>query len=154
MLCVNSYPKAYIDQCRSQMESQLVAYKGLAAAAKKQAGKDDKALNAALRSFDPLFFNNLVFVLDASFVHRSRTLEGKDGNALNEVRMICNSILQGGGVMTADKTIKFDPAKSILKIPVGHEIKLSEADFGLLCQAFFAEIEARFSSAPRSKTRA
>jgi hypothetical protein len=150
MLCMNSYPKAYIDQCRSKMESQLAAHKGLVSAAGR---KRDTAVQSALASFEPLFFNNLVFVLDGSFVHRSRTLEGKDGNALNEVRMICSSLLQGGGVMTADKSIKFDPAKSILKLRIGDEIKLSEADFVVLSRAFFAELEARFSSSPRAKAR-
>jgi hypothetical protein len=52
-------------------------------------------------------------------VHRARGLEGKDGNPLNEVRMLCDSILQKDGVMTADKTIKFDPAKSVLRLQPG-----------------------------------
>jgi len=58
--------------------------------------------------------------------------------------MMCNSILQNHGVMAADKTIKYNPAKSILKLQVGHEIKLTESDFVLLFTAFFAEIEAKF----------
>jgi hypothetical protein len=32
-----------------------------------------------MNSYRTLFVNNLVFVLEGSFVHRSRTLEGKDG---------------------------------------------------------------------------
>ena len=51
-------------------------------------------------------------------------MEGKDGNPLNEVRMMGNSILQNHGVLSADKTIKYNPAKSILKLQVGAEIKL------------------------------
>jgi hypothetical protein len=82
--------------------------------------------------------------LDGCFVHRSRTIEGKDGNPLNEVRMLCNSILQHRGVLTADKTIKANPSKSILKRQVRDEIKLTEADCVLLCTAFFAEIEKKF----------
>ena len=46
--------------------------------------------------------------------------------------------------MCADKMIKFDPAKSVLKYRVGDEIKLNEADFILLSSAFFAEIEIKF----------
>jgi len=43
-----------------------------------------------------------------------------------------------------DLTIKFSPAKSILKLQVGDEIKLTETDFFLLFRAFFAEIETKF----------
>lgn len=71
-------------------------------------------------------------------------MEGKDGNPLNEVRVLCNSLLNNGGLMASDKQIKLDPAKSILKYQVGDEIKLSEADFALLAKAFFAEIESKY----------
>ena len=142
MLCVNSYTKNYINECRSRMESQLAAYKVLVAIATEKTSKS--AINSAVDSFEPLFFNNLVVVLDGFFVHRTRKIEGKDGNPLNEVRMLCNSILQNHGVLSADKTIKYNPAKSILKLQIGDEIKMIESDFALLFKAFFAEIETKF----------
>ena len=46
--------------------------------------------------------------------------------------------------MGTDKTIKLDPAKSVLKYRVGEEIKLKEADFMLLSSAFFAEIASKY----------
>ncbi len=58
--------------------------------------------------------------------------------------MICNSILQNHGVMSADKTIKYNPSKSILKLQIGEEIKLTESDFVRLFRAFSAEIETKF----------
>ncbi len=58
--------------------------------------------------------------------------------------MMCNSILQNHGVMAADKTIKYNPSKSILKLQVGQEIRLTESDFVLLVTAFLAEIETKF----------
>ena len=143
MLCVNSYRKDYINECRSRMESQLAAYNVLVTTAREKTGTS-KSINLAVDSFKPLFFNNLVVVLDGFFVHRSRTLEKKDGNPLNEVRMMCNSILQNHGVMSGEKTLKYNPSKSILKIQVGDEIKLTESDFVLLFKAFFAEIETTF----------
>jgi hypothetical protein len=141
MLCVNTYTKDYVNSCRSKIEAQLAAYRVLAGAAREKAG--DSSASAA--TFEPLFFNNLVLVLDRFFVHRARGLEGKDGNPLNEVRMLCDSILQKDGVMTADKMTKFDPAKSVLRLQPGDEIRLSEADFVRLSNAFFAEIVAKFT---------
>ena len=144
MLCVNSYTQDYFDECRSRMESQIAAYKALVTTARAKTGTSNAAFNSAVDSFEPLFFNNLVVVLDSFFVHRSRTIEKKDGNPLNEVRMMCNSILQNHGVMSADKTIKYNPSKSILKLQIGEEIKLTESDFVRLFRAFFAEIETKF----------
>ena len=82
--------------------------------------------------------------LGGFFVHRSRTLEGKDGNPLNECRMICTSLLQNHGVLSGDKTIKYRPEKSVVKLKIGDEIELTESDFTLLFRAFFTEIESKF----------
>jgi hypothetical protein len=77
----------------------------------------------AVGSFEPLFFGNLVLRLECCcFVHRAGGSEGKDGNPLNEVRMLSNSILQNGGVLTADKTIKYKPETSVLKLKIGERL--------------------------------
>jgi hypothetical protein len=128
MLCVNSYKPDYIDECRSNMESQVAAYKTLLTTARTRAGTGSTAFNSAVARVEPLFFNNLV--LEGFFVHRSRALEGKDGNPLNEFRMICTSLLQNHGVMCTDKkskTIKDSPETSVLKPKLGDEIKLTES---------------------------
>ena len=78
-------------------------------------------------------------------VHRTRGLEGKDGNPLNEVRMLCDGLRENGGVMAANKTIKYDPSKSVSKVAVGDEIKLSGPMFVALFRAFLKEIEAKFA---------
>ena len=103
----------------------------------KQVGADKTQLDTAIQAFETNFFNNMILVLDNYFCHRSRTLELKDGNPLNEVRMLCNSIMNNSTKMCADKTIKYNPAKSVLKYKVGDEIKLNEADFLLIFKAFF-----------------
>ena len=144
MLSVDHYPRTYVDGCRARVETQIAAYRELIAAAKDLDRSDTTRLGAAIATFEPLFFNNMVLVLDDSFLHRSRNMEGKDGNPLNEVRVLCNSLLNNGGVLAADKQIKLDPAASISKYQVGDEIKLSETDFIRLAKAFFAEIERRY----------
>jgi hypothetical protein len=138
VLSVNEYDESYIDACRSKMNEQLAAYEALVATA------GDQSFHAAVEAFEPAFFNHLVLVLDNYFVHRSRTLEGKDGNPLNEVRLLCNSILRNDNVLCADKTIRFKPEASVLKLQVGEEIRLDQADFRLIFGAFFAEIEKKY----------
>ena len=138
MLGRKSYDQDYIDQCRARIAAQVSAYDDV-----KAAVKDD----AALAAFEPLFFNGLVQVLDHCFVHRLRTVEGKDGNPLNEVRVVCDSLLLNGGVLAADKQIKLKPETSVLGYEVGDEIALDEERFTRLAEGFFAEIEARFATA-------
>ncbi len=91
MLCINNYTQKYIDECRSRVAAQVSAYQTLVATARNQTATGEPPLNAAIVAFEPHFFNNMVLALDNYFVHRARALEKKDGNPLNEVRMLCNS---------------------------------------------------------------
>ena len=84
-------------------------------------------------------------LLDSFFTHRGRGQEGKDGNPLNEVRVLCSSLLLHDDVMTPDKTIKLDPSRSVLGLAPGDRIELTEADFSKLSEAFFAELAAKFT---------
>lgn len=142
MLCVNKYARDYVERCRSRVKQQLLAYKDLTKAATNP--RKDPKISAAVEFFQPVFFNNMVLVLDTYFCHRSRTIEGKDGNALNEVRVLCNSILENNSVLRADKSIRLKPDASVLKLKPGDPIALSETDFSLLSKAFFDEIERKF----------
>ena len=87
----------------------------------------------------------MVLVLETMFMHRMRAQEGKDGNPLNEVRMITNSILTNDNKLLADNTIKYKAEKSVLKIKLEQEISLTAKDFIKLSDAFFDEIENKFS---------
>jgi hypothetical protein len=144
MLSVTKYPPEHVAASRARVASQIAAYRHLVAAAHAQAGADAAPLDAAFASFEPVFYNNMMLTLDSYFTHRARTMEGKDGNPLNEVRVLCNSLLQNDGALAADKTIKLKPAASVLGYEVGDEIKVTEADFVRLSEAFFAELESKF----------
>jgi hypothetical protein len=136
MLATNSYPPEYVKQCRANVDDLVKAYRKVATAAKG---------DASVAKFAPLFFNHLVLALDEYFAHRVRAVEGKDGNPLNEVRVMAESILDNGGLMGTDATIKLDPATSVLGYRHDDEITLNEDDFTRLANAFFDELESKFA---------
>ncbi len=141
MLGMDKYTPEYIDECRANIEAGVSAYENVV----KQAGaRNHASLDAAIESFDPFFYNSMVVVLEGYFVHRLRAIEKKDGNPLNEVRVLCNSIMQSGSTLAPDTTIKLNPAKSVLKLEIGDDIRLSGDDFARLSTAFFAELERKF----------
>lgn len=131
MLSVASYDRTYVELCRGRIAAAVEAY---------QAQVGGKAQPV----FEHEFCKAMVMALDHYFDHRARGQEGKDGNALNEVRMLCNSFMQGDGELLTDSTIRYDPTKSALGLSIGHEIVLTAAGFARLAEAFFAEIEKRY----------
>ncbi|MGZ4689897.1 MAG: hypothetical protein ACXVKA_06365 [Acidimicrobiia bacterium] len=142
MLSRNSYTQEYIDACRARVDAQVSAYKALARAAAKA---KSAPLGSAIDAIEPVIFNNMVVVLDSYFTHRARATEGKDGNALNEVRVLCTSMLENDDRLVADKQIKLTASKSVLGYEVGDEIRVHQADFVRLAKAFFAEIEKKYA---------
>src|SRR2546422_11366439 len=134
-------PKAYIAACRARVDADFRAYRSAV-------GKTPS------REFEARFFDDQVLLLDYMFVHRLSGIEDKDGNSLNEVRVLCNSILLNRGKLQVDKLpgwpnsagsgMTLPPHKSVLKLKAGDEVRVSEADFVRLSKAFFAELEKRF----------
>ncbi len=148
MLAVNGYTQDYIDARRAAVAAQVAAYDGLTKGARRLAGDGGAAkLDGAIQAFERPFFNHMVVVLDASFIHRTRGREGKDGNPMNEVRLLSASILENDGVLLADKQIRLAPETSVLGYAAGDPIALSEEDFVRLAEGFFAGIEATFRAA-------
>ena len=138
---MKKYPKEYIAACRARLDADLRAYRSAV-------GKTPS------KEFEARFFDDQVLLLDYMFVHRLTGTEGKDGNPLNEVRVLCNSLLLNHGKVqvarlpgwpnSASSGLILPPEKSVLKLKVGDEVRLSEADFARLSAAFFAELEKRF----------
>src|SRR5881628_3349202 len=125
MLGMKTYSQDYIDACRARVEANLRAYR-------KQVGK------APTKEFEDRFFKDQVLLLDYMFVHRFSGIEGRDGNPLNEVRVLCNSILLNKGKLQVDRLqgwpnsavsgLKLPPEKSVLQHAVGDEMRLTEED--------------------------
>jgi hypothetical protein len=141
MLGRSTYTQPELDHAKTSVAEQIAAYDTLAIAV--EAATDPKAASA-LETFEPLFFNNMVLVLDRFFVHRVRQVAGKDGNPLNEVELLAESLMNNDGVLRGNKVIKLVPGESVLGLEPGERIGLTGAEFGRLAEAFFAEIESRF----------
>jgi hypothetical protein len=139
LLAVTSYPQDHVDRCREAFEAQVAAYRALS----ESVGKGKAA--PALAGFAPLFFANLVLALDEWFVHRSRTVEGKNGGPLNEVRLVCEALVSHDGILTGQRSIRYDADASVLGIPLGEQVVVTEDGFVALLDAGLAESEVRFA---------
>jgi len=141
MLGRKDYTKQELDNATTAIERQVAAYKKLAKAVD---ASGDKKAQSALDAFEPLFFNNMVLVLDRYFVHRLRQVTGKDGNPLNEVELLTESLMNNDAVLRGSNVVKFVADDSVLKLSLGDRIRLSVADFDNLAKAFLADIKRKF----------
>ena len=139
MLAVTRYPEVYVQLTASKVDEQIAAYRALAAAVQGHARAE-----AALAAFAPGHFNAMLLALDHHFMHRMRGAEGKDGNPLNEVRLLGDALMEHEGVLTENKTIRYDPAKSVTGLKAGETVALDAATFERLARAYLAEIGKRF----------
>ena len=138
MLGMKTYEREYVNACRAKIDADVRVFK-----------------RSGAKGLETTFFNNLVLKMEYMFVHRFSGIEGKDGNPLNEVRVLCNSILLNEGKLQVEKLprwpnsavagLTLPPDTSVLKLRVGDEVKVSEADFVRLAKAFFAEIEKKYT---------
>lgn len=142
MLGRKSYTQDELDHARSAVTEQVAAYKKLVKAI--EATPADPRVTAALEAFEPLFFNNLVLVLDRYFVHRLRGTTGKDGNPLNEVELLTESLMNNDGVLRGNNVVRFIPEQSVLGLNIGDRIRLRRAQFERLAKSFYTEIERKF----------
>ena len=150
-MSISAYPQQYIDEARARIAEQARAFDAMAQAV-RGAGTAEGARSAAgtaLDALEPEYFANLVMALDSHFVHRSRGQERKDGNAMNEVRVLVNSIQHHDSIMTAEKGIRLDAARSVLGIEYGARISIDRVGFERLAAAFLEAVEATYSEPNR-----
>jgi hypothetical protein len=148
MLSVSAYPQQYIDDARARIADQVSAFAELASQV-RGAGRAGGA-TAALDRLEAEYFASLVVALDRCFVHRSRGQERKDGNAMNEVRVLVDSIQLHGGILTAEKGIRLDPARSVLGIEYGDRIRIDAEGFQRLAAAFLDALQATYAEPNRA----
>jgi hypothetical protein len=141
-----TYTAEEIRRGRELVETQLAAFRDVAAAVEASGSADD-APRDALAELEERTAVAALLVLDRAFVHRLRAVEGKDTNPLTEVGLIATSLVEHDGVLTAVKGIKYLPGSSVLGIAPGERIRPGLGDAEKLTRAFLAELEARFLDA-------
>src|SRR3954468_15782337 len=142
MLGRKTYTPEELDHATTTVEQQLAAYKKLVNAI--ETATSDPQATAALEAFEPLLFNNMTLVLDRYFVHRLRMVTGKDGNPLNEVELLTESLMNNDGVLRGNNVVKFVPERSVTGLEPGERIRLGADEFERLARAFLADLEAKF----------
>ena len=135
MLGRNDYTKEELDRGKAAVKQQLAGYRSLV-----KAGTG----GAKLAAFETLYFNNMTIVLDRYFVHRVRMAAGKDGNPINEVEMLADSLMNNGGILRESSVIKLVPEQSVLKLNFGDRIAITADGFDRLSAAFLVELERKF----------
>jgi hypothetical protein len=89
-------------------------------------------------------WNQLAVALEHWFAQRIPKVGGRDGNPLNEVRAISDSVIEHGAVMTVPKGIRLRPETSVLGFEAGEDISLDGDAFERLFDAFLAEVEEKY----------
>jgi hypothetical protein len=139
MLAQNTYPISYINHARHEIGEQVVAYEEIVASS----GADNRS-STALSAFEPRMVRHLLLALDGYFANRTRAVEKKDGGALNEVRWLCDAVMNHGAVLPKPPVTSMKPETTTSGLGAGDEVTLDAAQFALLAEAFFNEMEAKF----------
>jgi hypothetical protein len=142
MLGRKTYTQEELDHAASAIAAQLAAYRRLVEAI--DGSTLDPGVKAALDAFEPLLFNNMTLVLDRYFVHRLRAVAGRDGNPLNDVELLSDSLMDNDGVLRGNNVVRLTPGQSVLELELGDPIRLSAAQFERISNAFLDEVRARF----------
>ncbi len=135
-----TYTRSEIDRVRLVIGSQLEAYRELTRAVR---AADVGDVQPSLAEFEHLLFNTLALALDRPFVHRVRTGTGAGPSPLDELEVICDSLLRDGVLRPG--LPGYSPGSSITGLPEGEHIRLSAEQFERLAEAVFAELEERFA---------
>ncbi len=140
---MNAYDPDHVDACRARAEAQVAMWREVSHAVRGYGEADLSRLEGALDSLEAEYFNNMLIVLDSSFERRASGDAAEAPSALDEVRLLCRSLREGGGTVLQDSGIRLHPAGSVLGLSGGDPIALSQEQYVRLADAFFREIERR-----------
>ena len=125
----NSYTSDEVESCRDNCDALIAAWGANEV--------DDSTLES-------LVFGQAVVVLHTWFGHRRRELEGGDGNPMNEVRVIADSIVDNDAVLRVEGPITWVPERTVLRLDVGDDVQITANGFERLTAAYLAAIESTY----------
>jgi hypothetical protein len=131
MLGRKDFTKDEIENGKAAVARQLQAFDAL-----------PKAAQTALQ--DAEYFNDLALALDRRYVHRLRSVTGKDGTPLNELEIIVEALLNNKGELKGINVIKYVPEDSVVGMKPGDRIRLTRDDFARLAAGVFDELDAKY----------
>jgi len=140
MLGRKNYEPAELATAKATIDKPLASYRKLS---KAVSASGDPTAAQALEELEPRFFNALLLALDRPFVHRLRMVTGKDGNALNEVELLVDSVM-AGGEFRGNNVIRYVSAEAVVGLEPGGRVALNQVEFERLYKTFLGEIESKF----------
>lgn len=135
MLALSSYSATQIAAARVAFADLVGSWTAVAA----------RSAPAARERAERQVFAQMVVALDGWFAHRLRAVEGKDGNALNEVRLLAQGVVANGGFFPSDSCTRWRPDASVTGFRAGDRIELDAEIFSRLADAFLTGIAERFA---------
>lgn len=133
MLERTSYTADEVESCRASADALLAAW---------------EANDVEDTTLENLVFAHAVVALDAWFVHRLPAMEGTDGNPMNEVRVLADSIVGNDGTLRVADGIRWVAARTVLRLSPGDEVAIGADDYERLAGAYLAAIEATYVAPP------
>jgi hypothetical protein len=109
MLGRKDYTAEELDHAARAITRQLSAYKKLVRALDDADSGPEVA--AASEAFESLFFNNMRWCSTATSCPGFARSPGKDGNPLNEVELIADSLINNAGKFRTNTVITYTPDK-------------------------------------------
>ena len=125
----NAYTSDEIEACRDNCDALLAAW---------------AANDVEDSTLESMVFAQGVVVLDAWFGGRERDLEGEDGNPMNEVRVVADSVVGNAGVLRVDGPIRWTPERTVLRLAVGDDVEVTANGYERLAAAYLAGIELTY----------
>jgi hypothetical protein len=61
----------------------------------------------------------MIRALDRYYLYRLRMVTGKDGNPINEVAMLGDSLMNNNGILRASTVIRYVPEQSLVGLKIG-----------------------------------